>query len=254
MAVLSATLGSFNPLGSDATLSQFLSPTVLDPIVSLETNTDWAGRKIRPGENPFEKAPSPDSQKYWGQTGEVPKFIAEKLNELTGGSTVRPGAIDVSPTTFEYLYEFATGGAGQFVSNIVDAPLKLIVDGEVDTYRIPFLRKIYGDVGTRATQDRFYENLEQVYYAEKELKLTIETKDSELRRKIRTEHAAYLKSRLHAREAERRLSLLRQKRDSIRARQMTQKQRRSRLLRIEEKMEREMLKFNERIRLLQQRQ
>ena len=254
ISILSATVGAFNPLGSDVTLGQFLSPTALDPIISLEQNLDWAGRPIRPAENPFEKAPSPDSQKYWNSTGEIPRWITEKLNELTGGNEVRPGAIDVSPTTLAFLYEFATGGAGRFLENVVDLPLKLAVDSEVEVYRIPLFRKVYGTVGTRATQERFYENLEQVYYAEQEMKLAIEAKDVTMRRNIRNEYGAYLKSSLIAKETERRLRILRKQRNDIRARQMSERQRRRRLRLVEEKMERKMLNFNRRVRQFQERQ
>jgi len=254
VSLLSATLGAFNPLGSEATLSQFLSPTVTDPIVSLGENLDWAGRPIRPAENPFESAPSPDSQKYWNSTGEIPRWITKKLNQLTGGSELRPGVIDVSPTTLEFLYEFATGGAGRFLSNAVDAPLKQLVDGEVDTYRIPFVRKVYGDIGTRATQDRFYENIEQVYYAEQEMKLAIETKNTAMRRRVQREQRPYLKARLMAKETERKLRVLRERRNGIRARASTESLRRRRLKVVEDQMEQEMLKFNRRVRALQERQ
>jgi len=254
VSLLSAALGAFNPLGSEATLSQFLSPTVTDPIVSLGENLDWAGRPIRPGENPFENAPSPDSQKYWNSTGEIPRWTTEKLNQLTGGSEVRPGVIDVSPTTLEFLYEFATGGAGRFLSNMVDAPLKKLVEGEVDTYRIPFVRKVYGDIGTQATQERFYENLEQVYYADQELKLAVETKDVAMRSRVRREQRPYLRARLMAKETERRLRILREQRNAIRARPtVSEATRRRKLRQIEGRMEREMLKFNQRIRQLQER-
>ena len=86
----------------------------------------------------------------------------------------------------------------RFLSNVVDAPLKQLVEGEVDTYRIPFVRKVYGDIGTRATQERFYDNLEQVYYAEQEMKLAIETKDAAMRSRVRREQRPYLRARLMA--------------------------------------------------------
>jgi hypothetical protein len=212
---------------------------------------DWAGRPLRPSENPFEDAPTPDAQKFWNSTGEIPRWITEKLNELTGGSEIRPGAIDISPTTLEYLFEFATGGAGRFLSNIVDAPIKQIVEGEVETYRIPFVSKVYGDVGAQATQERFYANLEQVYYADRELQLAIEERDTARRREIQRQYRAYLLARPFAQEAERRLRALREQRNSIRARSMSERLRRQRLKPVEDKMEREMLDFNRRVRRLQ---
>ena len=248
--VLSALAGAFNPLGSEATLGQFLSPTAGDPILALEQNVDWSGRKIRPGENPFEKAPSPDSQKYWNSTSDIAKWVTEKLNALTGGSEVRPGAIDVSPTTLEYLYEFASGGAGRFINNVIDAPIKQLVDGEIETFRIPFVRKIYGDVGARATQEKFYQNLEQVYYAQQEYRLAIEKKDARMRARVQREQRPYLRARLLAKETERRLRLLRERRNSLRVQPGSAARRE--LKRTEKRMEQVMLEFNKRIHRLQQ--
>lgn len=252
-SIFSAIVGSYNPLGSDATLSQFFAPTIFDPIVQIGENMDWSGRPIRPGENPFEKAPKPDSQKYWNSTSEISKKITEEVNELTGGSKVRPGGWDASPTTLDYLYEFATGGAGRFLGNVVDGSLKLAMDDEIETHKIPFVSKVYGEIGTHATQELFYKNIEQVHYADKELKLAAQDRDGDLRARVLKEQGGFLRARAMAKATEKRLRDLREQRDRVRASTMlSEKAQRDRVKKIEEQMEAEMLRFNKRIRELQE--
>lgn len=149
-------IDTFNPLGGSESLASFVSPTIADPFVAWGRNEDFAGRPIRP-ENPTFGTGQPDSQMYWNSTGEIPKFVADKMNRLTGGNEFVPGAVDVSPDGLEYVFEFATGAAGAFwnrnVNNIIT-----IANGEVPEIRnVPFVRKVWQGRSEYLDKNRFYE-------------------------------------------------------------------------------------------------
>lgn len=149
-------IDTFNPLGGSESLWAFASPTIGDPFVAWLRNEDFAGRPIRP-ENPTHGIGQPASQMYWNSTGEIPKFVADKMNRLTGGNEFVPGKVDVSPDGLEYVFEFATGAAGAFwnrnVNNIIT-----IANGEVPEIRnVPFVRKVWQGRSEYLDKNRFYE-------------------------------------------------------------------------------------------------
>ncbi|NBX98167.1 hypothetical protein EBQ81_04875, partial [bacterium] len=90
-----AAIDNFNPLGGSYSLLQAIAPTITTPFVDSALNQDFSGRPIMPTPNPFDPVPPPDSQRYWNNVNPASKWVAEKLNELTGGSKVRAGYIDV---------------------------------------------------------------------------------------------------------------------------------------------------------------
>lgn len=246
--VAASVIGSFNPVGSDSTLAQFVSPTIFDPVVEIGENTDWAGRNIFPESNPFDRAPAPDSQRYWGSTTEVSKTVADTLNTLTGGNKVRPGFIDVSPATMDYLGEFVTGGVGRFVNNTIDTPAKLLSGEPVDSYRIPFVRKLYGTVSDREVMDDFYENLRDIGYAEKEMDWARENHDREMLLQKREANRPYLQMRSYAKVVNKQLHALRARRDKIKAMDLPIREKEKRLTRIEDRMGQLMSRFNGKLR------
>lgn len=143
-AIAKASLNSLNPLGDSPTLAGYIAPTLVDPFVEVETNKDFTGRPIRP-ENPYDKTPDPDSQKSFERTPEPYKWLAEGLNTATGGSSVRSGKIDVSPTTFQHAVNFALGGVGSFLGRAWNSTAGAAIKGEAPAARdVPFLRTYYG--------------------------------------------------------------------------------------------------------------
>ena len=68
-----------------------------------------------------------------------------------------------------------------------------------------------------------------------------------------SDYAPYLKSRLPAKQALKRLSALRKERDMIKARSMSEPLRRRKLEIVEDKIEKEMMKFNLRVRVYHER-
>lgn len=161
--------GAFNPVAS-GTLLQTIAPTVLDPIAQVAENKNWFGGDLMPAKNIFEKAPTPDSQRYWksARTGSI--WVANQLNRLTGGDKVTKGFIDVSPETLDVILDTAGGSALRFFTDIAEAPIKMIKKEEVALHEYPFLRRVAGEPSEWADSRLYRENAEAVYTAKERLK------------------------------------------------------------------------------------
>jgi hypothetical protein len=127
---------------------------------------------------------TPDSQKYWNNTFAPFVSIASFLNELTGGTPVIPGAVDISPGMINYLFNFATGAAGKFVERTYTTattalPSMLAGDfSEIDAREIPVFRAVVGNVTTRNNMERYMERTQEVLQIRQEIRAANEAGDS----------------------------------------------------------------------------
>lgn len=163
---------SFNPVGNadsdnlDILLAKMVSPTITDPIVDMAVNENFMGSPIMP-EQPSFGPQIPDSQRFWNSVSPPTRYIAEKLNELTGGSQYESGLIDVSPESIEHITQFFTGGAGAFLQRMfVDYPTlvygKVKYGEEIPLHKIPFARKFVGERTEYDAPKNYYEQRNEV--------------------------------------------------------------------------------------------
>jgi len=177
-----------NPLGGTESFLNFVAPTVADPFISVAQNFDYAGRPIYKEPSQFGIG-KPDSQLYWNSTTNTAKFIAEKANELTGGTKGVSGVIDVNPALIDFWFEYTIGGLGRFVNNVGDLavgtvtgdPKGLLIEGfsEENVRRLPVARKFVYSVSEREDVGEFVEKRDRVLLALKELKRTMKQGDRE---------------------------------------------------------------------------
>jgi len=167
--LISVFANAFNPIAAGS-LAQMIAPTVIDPIAQVAENKNWFGGDLMPGENVFEKVPTPDSQKYWKSVRPWSKWITDQMNDLTGGSAVRPGVIDVSPETIDLLIDTIGGSALRFFQDSVSTPYKYIRGEQVAIHEIPLVRRVVGEVSEGVDAKIYYNNSTQVFVAEAELK------------------------------------------------------------------------------------
>ena len=168
--LLNTALNTFNPIGTGPTPLQTVLPTVFQPLIQISENTAWHGGPIYPAANVFDPAPLPESQQYFRSAPSHTIALAELLNRLGGGSDVRPAmipAMDISPETIQVWEDFLTGGAGRFVTNLVELGV-MAKEGEFDTRRIPFVRRVVGKTDEYAVSNRFYNLRTEINYAEAE--------------------------------------------------------------------------------------
>ena len=182
--ILGTFVDAFNPVGGSNSFFNFVAPTIADPLVDIARNRDFADRPIVPERGGFGVQP-PESQKYWNNTFAPFVGISSFLNEITGGTSVIPGAVDISPNMINYLFNFATGAAGKFVERsfttaTTTIPSMLVGDfSEVEAREIPLARSLIGNVTSRNDMERYMQRTQEVLQIRQEIRAANEAGDSE---------------------------------------------------------------------------
>ena len=182
--ILGTFVDAFNPVGGSNSFFNFVAPTIADPLVDIARNRDFADRPIVPERGGF-GVQTPDSQKYWNNTFAPFVGISSFLNEVTGGTTIIPGAVDISPNMINYLFNFATGAAGKFVERsfttaTTTIPSMLAGDfSEVEAREIPLARSLIGNVTSRNDMERYMQRTQEVLQIRQEIRAANEAGDSE---------------------------------------------------------------------------
>lgn len=171
--VVGGILGAFSPVGSETseTLSGALlknaAPTILRPFANLAMNENFMGAQIYQENMPF-GTPKPDSQLGRRSTPEVYKAFASWLNEFSGGSQYRSGAVDITPESLKFWFDYISGGTGRFITKTTDAAVKSLNGIDIPEQQVPFLGKISGEVMPYADQQKMYDRMTEIaqYHAE----------------------------------------------------------------------------------------
>ena len=138
-------------------------PTLLGIIVSPERNRDSFGRPIMPKK--FDES-VPDSNTMTNAMKDSPyEWLAKAMNSATGGNENRPGAIDVSPNTINYLARTVGGGTLSGGLQTVTA-MTLYMKGAgstVESRDLPFVRKFTTEEDDiRKSRSRFFDVKKQM--------------------------------------------------------------------------------------------
>ncbi|WP_373069802.1 LPD38 domain-containing protein [Sulfurimonas sp.] len=148
--VLSLMANAFSPISTAPELEQMFTPTVARPFQDLAMNKNFYGGNIKPNDNPFAINNKAEAYNHTKNATEASKGIAKTLNTATGGDQFNSGAIDISPNTLDYLFEYATGGLGKFISRSADAAVKSYKGEDLDVNKIPFVRAAVGETREKA--------------------------------------------------------------------------------------------------------
>lgn len=243
--VAGSIFGAFNPIGGGTSIAQTLSPTIGDPFVQWAENKDWAGRPLRPEGSPFD-IDKPMSQQYWNSVREPSRWVAEQLNSLTGGDSVRPGMIDVSPEAIDLAIDFLTGGIGRFAADITLTPAKWAQGETVESYEVPLLRKVYGKPGISTTIQEFHRNKDDVRLAQKQYEHYIDTDDAEKAQEVREEYADQLALVRDKKATERAISRIKKEIKRVQNLRISDDDKKSRIDALREQERKLMMRFNKR--------
>ncbi|MEO5670430.1 MAG: LPD38 domain-containing protein [Ramlibacter sp.] len=160
--------GSFSPFGggdpftADGAL-RLAAPTVVDPIVEIGFNRNFAGNSIerqpfkgesdnRPG---FARAKESTLK---STTGQVYLGISKAINALTGGTAYEAGALSPTPERLHYLAQTIGGGVLRELEKTIDASVKAARGEKVKTSQIPILGRFAGEVDPDQVQaSRYYD-------------------------------------------------------------------------------------------------
>jgi hypothetical protein len=255
MDVVSTMLSAFNPLGSEGSLLQFVAPSVLDPLAMTSENKDWIGKNLMP--ESFEDiglAKRPDSERYFQSVSEWAKATARWVNEKTGGTPVEPGKISVSPETLSLYVDTITGGLGRTLDMTWDAGWKLYQGEPIETRRIPFVRKVYANLGDTGVGDEFYENLAKIEYTKANMAYAEENRDPELRNRMLNERRPYLRAEDMADDIRKELRDIRKRREELDKRDLPREQKLERRKDLDSRASELMRRLNTRILEMQRQQ
>ena len=187
-----------NPFGDDHSAVSMVSPTIADPFVNLAQNKDFTGRSIYMEQFPNDPGKARAYQ-HWNSTSPVWQTVAQTLNDWTGGNEIRPGFINYSPDTMEYLYNYYTGGLGRFVDRTLSAPWsvgKPMMEGTFDgstLEALPAVRRLYAMPSTRGQLGVFLDKFKKVQLARAELKAAIDARDEEWMQRVRDKYGEELR-------------------------------------------------------------
>ena len=238
-------LDAFSPTGQAGSALQFAAPTVADPFVQWAENRNFAGNPLRKDQNPF-GPPKPEYQMGFKSTSAPAKWLAEALNDTTGGNEVRPGFVNVNPVFFDFAVSSILGGAGRTYLQIASGPLKAVGDDEIQAREIPFANIFVGARPEYQTERKYFEAVEDVETAVKELTTYRQKGDTEMVREIREEHGRVLRLREAAKATKELLARLRKRDLALDKQDLPNKAELRR--EIEEKKREAMSRFNKKYR------
>lgn len=246
--IVLAGLGSFSPIGFEQSeelyglVAKNIMPTILRPVASISLNENFMGGPIFKENTPF-GTPKPDSALYFRSTPEMFKALAKGLNEATGGSEFRSGAVDLSPDVMQFLIGYYGGGAYNFfTSRAPNAAVKWAQGVELEDREIPFYRKLHGKVLPYDDQSKFYDRRD-------EINQLVDERDN-LRGRERVEFVKEYRDKLRLHgvidSVEKRLKTLREQRDRVESMDLSAAETDKRLQHIEKQMKRVIDQFNKR--------
>jgi hypothetical protein len=241
-----ATLGSFSPIGFNDSQSGIglvlknVTPTLGKPLVDVTMNENFFGSSIYNENMPF-GTPQPDSSLSRRSTPMAYKAIAEFLNDVSGGSQWRSGAIDVNPDVMRYFVDYYLGAAGNFALNKVpDNAFNLANGIDMKPNQVLFLSRVRGQVQPYADRDKFYERRDEIMQIEDEVR----GREGAQRLEFLRENRGKLALRSLIKSTENRLKRLRKQRDRIYAMDLSPGELDERLEVIEIKQKQAIDRFN----------
>jgi hypothetical protein len=241
-----AALGSFSPIGFQDSQSgvgailKNVTPTLGKPLMDVALNENFMGSSIYNENFPF-GTPKPDSSLSRRSTPEGYKAIAEFLNEVSGGSQWRSGAIDINPDVMRYFVDYFLGGAGKFMlSKLPDNVYNLANGVEMEPHQQLFMSRVNGKVLPYEDMSRFYDRRDEINQIEAELK-GLAGSD---RMAFYRDNRAMLALRPLIKATEKQLKALRKRRDAIYAMDLSAAEQDRRLKVVEQQMKAVVDRFN----------
>lgn len=188
--------GSFNPLGGGNIFTTHgllttLAPTVVDPLIDLATNTNFAGNKISKETFAGDKRPGymlgKESTARMA-TGEVYKGIAQGVNYImSGGDNMKRGVGGISPTPEQVRYIIGTIGGGLYreVEKSLNAAQAIAQNEPVKSSQIPLGGRFYGEVDeAQVTKFKFFSAMDKINEVKSQMKIAEKSGDAEAIQRI----------------------------------------------------------------------
>ena len=192
--------GSFNPLGGGNIFTTHgllttMAPTVVDPLIDLATNTNFAGNKISRETFAGDKRPGYMLGKEGTArmaTGQVYTGIAQGINwVMSGGDNMKRGVGDISPTPEQVRYIIGTIGGGLYreVEKTLNVAQAMANDEPVKSSQIPLGGRFYGEVDeAQVNKSKFFKAMDKISDVKSQMKVAENARDAEAFRRILAEN------------------------------------------------------------------
>lgn len=159
--------GAFNPLGggnvftADGAL-RTVAPTILDPIIEIGFNKNFAGSQIERGERGetdvrpgFARAKESTQRAL---TGQAYLGISKAINKLSGGTDYEAGMVSPTPERLQYLAQVAGGGLLRELEKTINLTDATMQGDELKQNKIPVVGRLFGQVDEDAVnKSRYFE-------------------------------------------------------------------------------------------------
>ncbi|MCY1166226.1 Inorganic Pyrophosphatase [compost metagenome] len=199
--------GSFNPLGGgniftpDGAL-RTLAPTLVDPLIELGFNKNFAGSPIEKQAYGSETDGRPGAARVKestqrSTTGQAYIGISKAINTLAGGTPYQAGVVSPTPERVRYIAQTVGGGVLREIEKTINASTAAAAGGKVKSSQIPVLGRFYGEVDDdQVAMTRYYEGSKKLKTLESSLNAAKKAGDGAAMLKMLEEHpeAAFIKA------------------------------------------------------------
>ncbi len=145
---------------------QAVTPAMLDPIIQIGANINWAGKPMRPEDthNKGKNDATPDSEKFFaGQENNPETKLAQWLSRATGGDGVKSGIFEIAPSSLNAIMSATFGGIWSMGKATHTALSKAANPNEkVELRDIPIARKMIGGVNSGMYSAAYREKADEI--------------------------------------------------------------------------------------------
>ena len=159
--MLSATFAALSPIrptGGDVQEgAASIVPSAIKPLTDTMINRNFFGSPIH---NQKYNDQESDASSGRETTGAVWKWLAQTVNDMSGGAGTVPGKADFYPESYRYIFESLVGGSYKFVKDTVKFVGGTSEDEGIAA--VPLLRGFVGKGSEYRPTSNFYENTTQM--------------------------------------------------------------------------------------------
>jgi len=171
--------GSFNPLGGGNIFTAHgalatVAPTILDPVVDMATNTNFAGTPISKERMPWDTRPGFTLGRESTQrapTGQAYIGISKAINSVSGGNDFKKGLASPTPEEIKYVFTTVGGGVYRELEKAFNASALMAQGQTLKAREVPLGGRFAGEVEDIDLQrSRFFKNTKKIEGLEAEYK------------------------------------------------------------------------------------
>ena len=199
VAAIGEIAGAFNPLGGGNVLTadgalKTITPTLLDPLIELSANKNFAGSSIEKESYGGEKDNRPGLARakeatQRSTTGQVYMGISKAINITMGGTDYEAGIASPTPERVRYLAQTVGGGVLRELEKTINASTAKARGEKVNVSQIPVVGRFAGEVDDDQVQkSRYFESGKKLDKLESSFKAMQKAGDGDAAEKYVEQH------------------------------------------------------------------